>query len=101
MKILGKCLLIKVKEVNEALNYYSADDLIGKLESITGHGFTKPNDKRFPNQPLKSRRVELSLVLILVRKTWPHFQTNRHHICSFSFHGQLFEGRNKVLKLQP
>ena len=29
------------------LNHYSADDLVGKLESITGHGYTKPNDSRF------------------------------------------------------
>jgi chemotaxis protein MotB len=55
--------LLQGQEVNQALNYYSADDLDGKLESITGHGFTKPNDKRFPNQPIKNRRVELSLVL--------------------------------------
>ena len=55
--------LLQGQEVNQALNYYSADDLEGKLESITGHGFTKPNDKRFPNQPIKNRRVELSLVL--------------------------------------
>ena len=54
--------LLQAKEVNSH-NYYSANDLIGKLESITGHGYTKPNDTRFPNQPSKNRRVELSLVL--------------------------------------
>ena len=55
--------LIQGQEVNDALKYYSSGDLDGKLESITGHGFTKPNSKRFPNQPVKDRRVELSLVL--------------------------------------
>ena len=55
--------LLQAKEVNDSLNHYSADDLVGKLESITGHGYTKPNDSRFPNQPSKNRRVELSLVL--------------------------------------
>ena len=55
--------LLQAKEVNDSLNHYSANDLIGKLESITGHGYTKPNDTRFPNQPSKNRRVELSLVL--------------------------------------
>ena len=43
--------LMQGQEVNQALNYYSADDLSGKLESITGHGFTKPNDKRFLINP--------------------------------------------------
>ena len=55
--------LLQGVEINQALNHYSAGDLDGKLESITGHGFTKPNNERFPNQPIKSRRVELSLVL--------------------------------------
>ena len=50
-------------EVSNALSYYSASDLDGKLERITGHGITKPNKSRFPNQPEKNRRVELSLVL--------------------------------------
>ena len=50
-------------EVSNALSYYSANDLDGKLERITGHGITKPNKSRFPNQPEKNRRVELSLVL--------------------------------------
>ena len=55
--------LLQAKEVNDSLLHYSAGDLSDKLESITGHGSTKPNDSRFPNQPLKNRRVELSLVL--------------------------------------
>ena len=58
-----KMSLLQGVEINQALNHYSAGDLDGKLESITGHGFTKPNNERFPNQPIKSRRVELSLVL--------------------------------------
>ena len=66
--------LMQGQEVNQALNYYSADDLNGKLESITGHGFTKPNDKRFPNQPLKSRRVELSLVLDMSAEDLEQFE---------------------------
>lgn len=55
--------LAQGKEVIDALNHYSADELKTKLERITGHGSTKPNDSRFPNQPEKNRRVELSLVL--------------------------------------
>ena len=55
--------LAQGKEVIDALNHYSADELKTKLERITGHGSTKPNDLRFPNQPEKNRRVELSLVL--------------------------------------
>ena len=50
-------------EVSNALLHYSAEDLNGKLERITGHGSTKPNDRRYPDQPAKNRRVELSLVL--------------------------------------
>jgi len=50
-------------EVTEALNHYSAGELSHKLERMTGHGATKPNRVRFPNQPEKNRRVELSLVL--------------------------------------
>jgi chemotaxis protein MotB len=50
-------------EVTDALVHYSAGELDGKLERITGHGSTKPNDIRYPNQPEKNRRVELSLVL--------------------------------------
>ncbi len=50
-------------EVASALSYYSANDLEKKLERITGHGATKSNHLRFPNQPMKNRRVELSLVL--------------------------------------
>ena len=60
--------LLQGKEVVDALNYYSAGDLDSKLERITGHGFTKPNDSRFPNQPSKNRRVELSLVLDLSKE---------------------------------
>lgn len=50
-------------EVTKALIHYSAGELDGKLERITGHGSTKPNDIRYPNQDEKNRRVELSLVL--------------------------------------
>ena len=50
-------------EVTDALVHYSAGELDGKLERITGHGSTKPNNLRYPNQPEKNRRVELSLVL--------------------------------------
>ena len=31
-------------EVTDALVHYSAGELDGKLERITGHGSTKPND---------------------------------------------------------
>ena len=55
--------MLQALEVTNALSYYSANDLDDKLERVTGHGYTKPNDARFPNQPEKNRRVELSLVL--------------------------------------
>ena len=55
--------MLQALEVTKALSYYSVNDLDDKLERVTGHGFTKPNDTRFPNQPEKNRRVELSLVL--------------------------------------
>ena len=35
-------------EVSNALMHYSAGELDGKLERITGHGSTKPNDIRYP-----------------------------------------------------
>ena len=50
-------------EVTDALVHYSGGELGGKLKRITGHGSTKPNEDRYPNQPEKNRRVELSLVL--------------------------------------
>lgn len=65
--------LLQAKEVNDKLLKYSANDLVGKLESITGHGFTKPNDSRYPNQPSKNRRVELSLVLDVSKKDLASF----------------------------
>jgi chemotaxis protein MotB len=55
-------------EVTDALVHYSAGELDGKLERITGHGSTKPNNNRFPNQPVKNRRIELSLVLDMSKK---------------------------------
>ena len=55
--------LVLGTEVTNALIHYSAGELAHKLERITGHGSTKPNETRYPNQPEKSRRVELSLVL--------------------------------------
>ena len=55
-------------EVTDALVHYSAGELNGKLERITGHGDTKPNNNRFPNQPEKNRRIELSLVLDMSKK---------------------------------
>ncbi|MDC0547701.1 hypothetical protein OAO16_01965 [Opitutales bacterium] len=54
-------------EITDALVHYSAGELKGKLERITAHGSTKPNT-RFPNQPSKNRRVELSLVLDMSKK---------------------------------
>lgn len=54
-------------EITDALVHYSAGELNGKLERITAHGSTKPNT-RFPNQPSKNRRVELSLVLDMSKK---------------------------------
>jgi len=55
--------LYQALEVSSALNHYSAGELSPKLERLTGHGANKPNHIRFPNQPEKNRRVELSLVL--------------------------------------
>ena len=55
--------LYQAVEVTEALNHYSAGELSQKLERMSGHGATKPNRIRFPNQAEKNRRVELSLVL--------------------------------------
>jgi chemotaxis protein MotB len=66
--------LSQAKEVVKALDYYSAGDLDGKLERITGHGFTKPNDSRYPDQPEKNRRVELSLVLDMSKEDLAQFQ---------------------------
>ena len=40
-------------EVTNALSYYSANDLDNKLERVTGHGFTKPNNSRFPTNQKK------------------------------------------------
>jgi hypothetical protein len=45
-----------------------------KLERVTGHGFTKPNDTRFPNQPEKNRRVELSLVLDMSKENLAQYK---------------------------
>ncbi len=60
---LWEMSLLQGAEVVDALSHYSASDLDSKLERITGHGATKPNSSRFPNQADKNRRVELSLVL--------------------------------------
>ena len=40
--------MLQALEITNALSYYSANDLDDKLERVTGHGFTKPNDARFP-----------------------------------------------------
>jgi chemotaxis protein MotB len=61
-------------EVTDALVHYSAGELDGKLERITGHGSTKPNDIRYPNQPEKNRRVELSLVLDMSKEDLAQYQ---------------------------
>ena len=61
-------------EVTDALVHYSAGELDGKLERITGHGSTKPNDIRYPNQPNKNRRVELSLVLDMSKEDLAQYQ---------------------------
>jgi chemotaxis protein MotB len=61
-------------EVTDALVHYSAGELDGKLERITGHGSTKPNDIRYPNQPSKNRRVELSLVLDMSKEDLAQYQ---------------------------
>ena len=61
-------------EVTNALSYYSANDLDNKLERVTGHGFTKPNNSRFPNQPEKNRRVELSLVLDMSKEDLAQYE---------------------------
>ncbi len=55
--------LYQAVEINNALGHYSAGELDGKLERMTGHGATKPNRVRFPNRPDKNRRVEISLAL--------------------------------------
>ncbi|MFP6886023.1 MAG: flagellar motor protein MotB [Opitutales bacterium] len=54
--------LRQADEVLGALVHYSDGDLAKKVESIIGHGYTKPN-QRFPNRTEKNRRVELSLKL--------------------------------------
>jgi chemotaxis protein MotB len=61
-------------EVTDALVHYSAGELDGKLERITGHGSTKPNDIRYPNQTEKNRRVELSLVLDMSKEDLAQYQ---------------------------
>lgn len=61
-------------EVTDALVHYSAGELDGKLERITGHGSTKPNDIRYPNQPEKNRRIELSLVLDMSKEDLAQYQ---------------------------
>jgi len=66
--------LVQGAEVTNALVHYSAGELDGKLERITGHGSTKPNDARYPNQPNKNRRVELSLVLDMSKKDLAQYQ---------------------------
>lgn len=55
--------LYQAVEVNDALVYYSAGELSGKLERLSGHGANKPNRVRYPNRSDKDRRVEISLVL--------------------------------------
>ena len=57
-----KMSLEQADEVLGALVHYSDGDLADKVESVIGHGFTKPN-RRYPNRPEKDRRVELSLKL--------------------------------------
>lgn len=66
--------LLQGIEVTDALSHYSANELDGKLERITGHGSTKPNDSRFPNQPEKNRRVELSLVLEMSKEDLAQYE---------------------------
>lgn len=66
--------MLQALEVTNALSYYSASDLDDKLERVTGHGFTKPNDARFPNQPEKNRRVELSLVLDMSKENLAQYK---------------------------
>ena len=73
--------LNQAQEVVEALNYYSAGDLKEKLERITGHGTTKPNDARYPNQHDKNRRVELSLVLDMSKNDLAQFKNNWYDNC--------------------
>ena len=68
--------LLQAKEVVDALDYYSAGDLDEKLERITGHGITKPNDSRYPNQHDKNRRVELSLVFDMSKNDLAQFKNN-------------------------
>ncbi len=61
-------------EVTDALFHYSGGELAEKLERITGHGITKPNRIRYPNQPAKNRRVELSLVLDMSKEDLQQFK---------------------------
>ena len=55
--------LAQGREVADALFHYSVGELNDKLEKINGHGSSKTNEGRYPDQPEKNRRVELSLVL--------------------------------------
>ena len=61
-------------EVTDALFHYSGGELSEKLERITGHGITKPNSARYPDQHEKNRRVELSLVLDMSKEDLAKFE---------------------------
>jgi len=69
-----KMSLTQGNAVSDALFHYSAGDLSDKLERITGHGSTKPNKSRIPNQPAKNRRIELSLVLDMSKEDLKHYE---------------------------
>ena len=53
--------LLQGKEIAEALSHYSANELDEKLERITGHGFTKPNNTRSKGIVLLACRPESRL----------------------------------------
>ncbi len=66
--------LRQADEILGALVHYSDGDLARKVESVIGHGYTKPN-QRYPDQPKKNRRVELSLKLDVSEKNLAYFAT--------------------------
>ena len=57
------------------MHFHTIRPMISMINSnALSHGFTKPNDTRFPNQPEKNRRVELSLVLDMSKENLAQYK---------------------------
>jgi len=69
-----KMSLEQADEALGALVYYSDGELAPKVESVIGHGYTKPN-KRFPNRQEKNRRVEFTLKLDMSKANLQHYKS--------------------------